>query len=86
MDLGYRLLSKCLNLIKVKRSLKHPFKPGVKSLEKLEISLDQELVKKIDEIVELLGYNSREEMIQCIIRRFVDKHHSPHIKAPNRFL
>ena len=51
----------------------------MKSLEKLEISLDQELVKKMDGIVDLLGYESREEMIQCVIRRFVDKHHSPYI-------
>ncbi len=49
-------------------------------LEKLEISLDPELMKRIDDVFELLGFNSREEMIQCTIRRFVDKHHSPHIK------
>ena len=57
----------------------------MKSLEKLEISLDLELVKKMDGIVALLGYESRDEMIQCALRRFVDKHHSPFIKAPNLF-
>ena len=42
-------------------------------MEKLEISLDPELMKRIDEIVELLGYESREELAHCAIRRFVDK-------------
>ncbi len=49
-------------------------------MEKLEISLDPELMKRIDDVFELLGFNNREEMIQAVIRRFVDKHHSPHIK------
>jgi len=53
----------------------------VKVLKKLEISLDPELMKRVDDVFELIGFNSREEMIQCIIRRFVDKHHLPDIKA-----
>lgn len=50
-------------------------------MEKLEIPIDPELMKRIDEVVELLGYNSREELIQCAIRRYIDKYHSPYIKA-----
>jgi len=50
-------------------------------LEKLEISLDPEVVKRIDDVVELLGYESREEMIQCAIRRFVDKYPTPESKT-----
>jgi len=49
----------------------------VKSLEKLEISLTPELMKKIDDITELLGYGSREELVICVIRRFLDKYHLP---------
>ena len=43
----------------------------VKPLVKLEISLDPEFVKRIDDVVELLGYESREELALCAIRRFV---------------
>lgn len=50
-------------------------------MENLEISLTPELMKRIDEVFELLGYNSREELVQCIIRRFLDKYHSQYIIA-----
>jgi len=47
----------------------------------LEISLDPELLKRIDEVVELLGYNSKEELIRCAVLRFVDKYPTPELKA-----
>jgi len=50
-------------------------------LEKLEISLTPELMKRIDEAVELLDYNSREELARCAILRFVDKYPTPEPKA-----
>jgi len=50
-------------------------------LEKLEIALDPELMKRIDEIVELLGYESREELIRYSIIRFLDKYSIPVLKA-----
>jgi len=43
-------------------------------LEKLEISLTPELVERIDDAVELLGYESRDEFVRCIILRFLDKY------------
>ena len=43
-------------------------------MEKLEISLTSELVEKLDNVVELLDLDSREELIQCAIRRYVDKY------------
>lgn len=54
-------------------------------MEKLEISLTPELIERIDDTVEFLGYNSREELVHHIIRRFVDKYHSPYIKIANRY-
>ena len=49
-------------------------------MEKLEILIDPELMKRIDEVVELLDLNNREELIRCAIRRYTDKYHSPSIK------
>ncbi len=49
----------------------HEQSTSVKPLVKLEISLDPEFVKRIDELVELLGYKSREELAHFAIRRFV---------------
>lgn len=43
-------------------------------MEKLEISLTSEIVEKLDNVVELLDLDSREELIQCAIRRYVDKY------------
>ena len=54
----------------------------VKRWKKLEISLDPELLKRIDEVVELLGYNSKEELIRCAVLRFVDKYPIPEPRAP----
>lgn len=43
-------------------------------MEKLEIYLPPELVKMIDEAVELLGFDSREELVLCAIRRHLDRY------------
>lgn len=47
---------------------------------KLPVPLDPELIERIDKVVELLGLNSREELVRCAIRRFVDKYQSPYSK------
>ncbi|NQT09506.1 hypothetical protein HQ586_10555 [Candidatus Bathyarchaeota archaeon] len=44
------------------------------------MSLSPEIMK-IDEAVELLGYGSREELVLCVIRRFLDRYHIPKIRA-----
>jgi len=41
-------------------------------MEKLEISLTPDLVKRIDYIVELLGLESREEFLMAATRRLLD--------------
>jgi len=63
-----------LQFIKVKRSLGHLEYPAqVKPLmEKLEISLTLELMRRVDEIVELLSFGSREEFLMAAVRRLVD--------------
>jgi len=48
----------------------------VEPLKKLELSLTPELSERIDDAVELLGYDSREELVRCIILRFLDKYAS----------
>ncbi len=50
-------------------------------MEKLEISLTPELMKRIDELVELLAFNSREEFAYCSILKFLDKYPTPEPKA-----
>jgi metal-responsive CopG/Arc/MetJ family transcriptional regulator len=40
----------------------------------LEVSLSPEAMERMDEVVELLGYGSREELVLCIIRRFLDRY------------
>ena len=45
-------------------------------MKKLELSLTPELSERIDDAVELLGYDSREELVRCIILRFLDKYAS----------
>jgi len=41
-------------------------------MEKLEIHLTPELVERMDDIVDLLDLGSREELVLCAIRRYVD--------------
>jgi len=52
-----------------------------KSREPIEIS--KELLKKIDDIAEKLGYTSREEFIEAAIRRLIDKYLILGIKTQN---
>jgi metal-responsive CopG/Arc/MetJ family transcriptional regulator len=40
----------------------------------LEVSLSPEVMERMDEVVELLGYDSREELVFYIIRRFLDRY------------
>jgi len=40
--------------------------------EKLEISLAPELVEMIDEVVHSLGFDSREELVNCTIRNMLN--------------
>ena len=41
---------------------------------KLEISLPVELVDRMDEILEALGFQSREEFVTAAVRRLVDRY------------
>ena len=67
-----------MKFINVKCNLEHlTYSTLVKPLEKLEISLTPELIKKIDDVTELLDYGSREELVICVLRRFLDKYHLP---------
>jgi len=50
-------------------------------LSRVEMSLPSDIAERLDEAVELLDYGSREELILCIIRRFLDGCHIPKIKA-----
>ena len=43
-------------------------------MEKLEIQLTPELVERMDEAIELIGFDSREELVRCAIRRHVDRY------------
>ena len=50
-------------------------------MSRLEMSLSPEIMERIDEAVELLGYSSREELVLCVIRRFLDRHCIPKARA-----
>ncbi len=50
-------------------------------MEKLEIFLTPELMKRIDKLVELLDFNSRGELAYCSILKFLDKYPSSETKA-----
>ena len=49
-------------------------------MSRLEISLSPEITERMDEVIELLGYGSREELVLCVLRRFLDQYRIP-IKA-----
>ncbi len=49
-------------------------------MSRLEVSLSPEVMERMDEVVELLGYGSREELVLCVLRRFLDKYPIP-VKA-----
>jgi len=51
-------------------------------MEKLEIPLTPELVERMDVVVELLDLGSREELVRCAIRRYVDRYPPLAKKAP----
>ena len=42
--------------------------------EKLEVTLTPELAERMDYVVELLDLGSRENLVLCAIRRYVDKY------------
>ncbi len=46
-------------------------------MSRLEVSLSPEVMERMDEVVELLGYVSREELVLCVLRRFLDQYHIP---------
>jgi len=45
------------------------------------MSLSPEIMERIDEAVEFLDYGSREELVLCIIRRFLDLYRIPKIRV-----
>ena len=49
--------------------------------EKLEVTLTPEIAERMDYLVELLDLGSRENLVHCAIRRFLDRHPTPVIKA-----
>lgn len=53
----------------------------VESLSRLELSLSPDITDRLDEAVELLGYGSRNMLVLCIIRRFLDKYRVPEIRT-----
>jgi len=47
----------------------------------LEIALPTEIVDRIDEILEVLGFQSREEFVVAAVRRLVDRYTSLSVRA-----
>ena len=43
-------------------------------MEKLEINLTPELVERMDDVVDLLGLDSKEELVRRAIPRYVDRY------------
>ena len=43
-------------------------------MDKLEITLNPELVDRMDDVVELLDLGNREEPVRCAVRRYVDRY------------
>ena len=49
--------------------------PGAPGLdERLVIEVPRELVEKLDDVVDLLGFRSREEFALVALRQLLDKH------------
>jgi metal-responsive CopG/Arc/MetJ family transcriptional regulator len=42
--------------------------------EKVKIDLPVELVEKVDGIMDLLGFESREEFVEAAVRRLLDRY------------
>lgn len=49
--------------------------------EKLEISFDEDLIQRIDELLDLLGFGSREEFVVSAVRRLVARYRSLSVAA-----
>jgi len=45
------------------------------------MSFSPEVTERLEEAVELLGYGSREELVLCVLRRFLDKYSSQCLRA-----
>jgi len=45
------------------------------------MSFTPEITERIDEAVEFLDYGSREELVLCVLRRFLDKYSLQRIRA-----
>jgi len=45
------------------------------------MSLSPEITERIDEAIEFLDYGSREELVLCVLRRFLDLYRIPKIRA-----
>ena len=50
-------------------------------MSRLEMSFTPEFEERLDKAVDLLGYGSREELVLCVIRRFLDRYCIPKIGA-----
>ena len=48
-------------------------------MSRLEMSFTSEVAERLDEVVELLGYGGREELVRCVVRRFLDQCRLPRI-------
>ena len=49
--------------------------------ERLEVALPSDLVKRMDELIELLGFRSREEFVSAAVRRLVDQYTAIAVKG-----
>ncbi|MBA7670310.1 hypothetical protein ES703_78455 [subsurface metagenome] len=50
-------------------------------MSRVELSLSPEITERLDKVVELLGYGSREDLVLYVIRRFLDRYYIPEIGA-----
>jgi len=76
-------LTRCLGIIKVKLTSDISYTQlRLSPLSRLELSLSPEVTERLEEAVELLGYGNREELVLCVLRRFLDRYHLPEIRAP----
>lgn len=56
-----------------KRKVEEQFKRIEKQMQlEIYLSLNPELVERMDEVVELLGLESIEELVRCAIQRYLD--------------
>ncbi len=43
-------------------------------MSRLSLDLSPDLVERMDYIVELIGFGCKEELVRCVIRRYVDRY------------